>query len=155
MATFERSVVVEAPRVWLFDVMQDYARRLEWDEFLEEARLVGGASAAALGVRALCVDRAGRGMETEYVAFRRPERVAVRMTRGPWVVSHFAGSWIYRSLGSTSTEVRFRYSLRARLLGRLGDALLARLFARQMTRRLLSAKQRLEALRARDERVAL
>ena len=94
MGTFARSVVVKRPRAALFAIMQDYGRRLEWDPFLSEARLVD-AEAAGLGVKAWCVDHAGRGMETEYVSFQPPERVAVKMTRGPWMFRSFAGSWVY------------------------------------------------------------
>ena len=67
MTTFARSIEVAAPQAWLFELMQDYDRRLAWDEFLSKAELVGGAKASALGVRAWCVDKSGRGMETEYV----------------------------------------------------------------------------------------
>lgn len=148
VTTFARSIEVDAPQAWLFELMQDYDRRLAWDEFLEKAELVGGATASAVGVRAYCVDTSGRGMETEYVAFKPPERVAVKMTRGPWMFQSFAGSWAYRSLGEERTEITFRYSMELfpRVLGKLGDRLLARVFARDMERRLTSAKSRLERL---------
>lgn len=145
--TFERSIVIDAPAPWLFDIMQDYDRRLLWDEFLSEARLVGGAREAAVGVRAYCVDKSSRGMETEYVSFKRPTRVAVRMTSGPWMFASFAGSWGYEPAGE-GTRVTFRYhmQLRPRWLGSWGDRALAGFFSRDMERRLVSAKQRLEAL---------
>ena len=148
MKTFSRSIEIAAPRPWLFTIMQDYARRLEWDAFLSKAELVGGATSSAVGVRALCVDHAGRAMETEYVSFKPFERVAVKMTSGPWMFGAFAGSWIYRELPTGGTEVTFRYSmaLRSRVLGAQGDAALARVFSWNMGKRLRSAKQRLEAL---------
>lgn len=140
MPTFERSIEVEGSRERIFWWMQDYGRRLEWDPFLRVAELVD-APRAALGVRAWCVDHAGRGMETEYVSFRPPERVAVRMTRGPWMFSSFAGAWIYDELGEGRTRVTFRYHVEARpRLGPLTDWILARVFAREM-------QARLEALR--------
>jgi len=148
MTTFARSIEVDAPRAWLFDVMQDYTRRLEWDEFLSKAELVGDARGSGLGVRAFCVDRSGRGMETEYVSWKPPERVAVKMTRGPWMFASFAGSWVYTALDDRRTEMTFRYSmeLRPRLLGKLGDKLLVRVFSADMEKRLASAKARLERL---------
>lgn len=91
MPTFEQAITVNVARDPLFWLMQDYRRRLEWDEFLSSAQLLDGATRADVGVRAWCVDTKGRGMETEYVAFRPPERVAVKMTRGPWMFSSFAG----------------------------------------------------------------
>ena len=148
MKTFSRTIEINAPRAWLFTIMQDYSRRLEWDAFLSKAELVGGALTSAVGVRALCVDNAGRAMETEYVSFKPFERVAVKMTHGPSMFGAFAGSWIYKDLPNGHTELTFRYSmeLRSRLLGAHGDAALARLFRWNMGKRLISAKQRLEAL---------
>ena len=140
MPTFERSIVVRAPRAPLFDLMQDYERRLEWDPFLREARLVD-AAASAVGVRAWCVDQDGRGMETEYVSFDRPNRVAVRMTKGPWMFRKFAGAWIYEEIDATTTRVVFKYHVEAIVrFGRIGDAVLTRIFAKEM-------RYRLEALR--------
>ncbi len=153
MTTFARSIEVAAPQAWLFELMQDYDRRLAWDEFLSKAELVGGAKASALGVRAWCVDKSGRGMETEYVSFKPPLRVAVKMTRGPWMFHSFAGSWAYRAIDDARTEVTFRYNLelRPRLLGKVGDRLLARIFSRDMEQRLASAKARLERLYRESE----
>jgi ribosome-associated toxin RatA of RatAB toxin-antitoxin module len=143
--TFERSIVVRAPRAALFDLMQNYDRRLEWDPFLSEARLVD-AREAGLGVRAWCVDQAGRGMETEYVSFERPERVAVRMTRGPWMFGKFAGAWIYESVEPDSTRVIFKYHVRSRIhLGALSDFVLAKIFAREMQMRLDALKRAVES----------
>ncbi|NUO50561.1 MAG: SRPBCC family protein [Polyangiaceae bacterium] len=152
MTTFARSIQIDVPRGWLFEVMQRYDRRLEWDEFLSKAELVAPATRAALGVRAFCVDHAGRGMETEYVSFSPPERVAVKMTSGPWMFRSFAGSWVYRAVDDEHTEVTFRYSmeLRPRLLGKLGDRLLAKIFSADMEKRLASAKSRLERLYAAE-----
>lgn len=144
MPTFERSILVHAGAAALFDLMQDYERRLRWDPFLSEARLVE-ATAAGVGVRAWCVDRRGRGMETEYVSFDRPRRVAVRMTKGPWIFRKFAGAWIYEAVEAGITRVTFKYHVEARLrLGRLGDAVLARVFAREMDDRLRALARAVE-----------
>jgi ribosome-associated toxin RatA of RatAB toxin-antitoxin module len=114
MSTFETSVVVAAPARALFDLSQDYRRRLEWDPFLCEARLVE-AEAAAVGVRAWCVSKRPRfGMETEYVTFQPPDVVAVKMTRGPIFLESFAGSWRFESLDERTTRVAMRYTLRTK-----------------------------------------
>ena len=94
-------------------------------------------SANALGV----VDKWGRGMETEYVSFRPPERAAVRMTKGPWVFSRFAGSWIYRQRAPQLTEVTFKYRVESRIqLGALSDSVMRFAFGRKMRGRLLALK---------------
>src|SRR5690349_5911791 len=112
--TFEKSVAIDASPGALFDLSQDYDRRLEWDPFLRSARLVGDARAAGVGVRALCVARSGWAMETEYVSFNPPRATAVKMTRGPWFLDSFAGSWRFEEEAPGRTRVSFRYSLTAR-----------------------------------------
>src|SRR5262245_11480151 len=111
--TFEHSAVIAAAPAELFGLTQDYARRLDWDPYLRSAELVGGAPAPAVGVRAFCVSRGGLGMGTEYVSFTPPRATAVKMTRGPWVLSKFAGSWLFKEVSPGWTRVRFRYHLRA------------------------------------------
>ena len=79
----------------IFDLVHDYQRRLEWDPFLQEARLLGGAKEAGRGVRTLCVARsrlAGLGMETVYITYSPPRVAAVQMTRGPWFLKSFAAA---------------------------------------------------------------
>ncbi len=144
MATFERSVVIRAKPTPLFDLMQDYERRLEWDPFLRSAELIG-ATSAGLGVRAWCVDQRGRGMETEYVSFKRPRRVAVKMTRGPWIFKSFSGSWIYDKVDDQHTRVRFRYHVEARLPLPWSERLLEAIFSGEMQKRLLALKEAVEA----------
>ncbi len=111
---FEHSAVVDASPEVVFQLTQDYSRRLAWDPFLRQARLLGGATVPAVGVRAWCVAQAGIGMETEYVSYRPPRVVAVKMTRGPWMLETFGGTWEFAPLDGGRTEATFRYLLRAR-----------------------------------------
>src|SRR5262245_48082399 len=97
--TFEQTIVIAAPPEVLFRLTQDYPHRLEWDPFLRTAELVGGAKEAGVGVRAWCVARNGMGMETEYVSYHPPRVAAVKMTKGPWLLAHFAGSWRFEEVG--------------------------------------------------------
>ncbi len=130
--TIERSIDIPAPATWLFDLTQDYSRRLDWDPYLVKAELHG--EQAAVGVRAWCVSKLPRwGMETEYVSFDRPHVVAIKMTKGPKILRMFAGSWRFDESGS-STRVTFKYRFETR------PALLAPVtelaFARDMVKRL-------------------
>jgi hypothetical protein len=143
--TFEESIEIDAEPAELFGLSQDYDRRLEWDPFLRSARLVG-AREAGVGVRALCVARSGWAMETEYVSFNPPRATAVRMTRGPWFLSSFAGSWRFEEIGLGRTRVGFRYSLQARprALSWLLNPVLARSFGRDTRARLRALKEAVE-----------
>jgi ribosome-associated toxin RatA of RatAB toxin-antitoxin module len=144
--TFEQSIEIAAAPEALFALTQDYARRLEWDPFLKSAELVGGATTAAVGVRAYCVARTGLGMETEYVSFNPPRTTAVKMTRGPWLLAGFAGTWRFEPLAPDRTRVVFRYHLRARprWLAWLLTPVLAQVFARDTRKRLAALKEAVE-----------
>jgi len=140
--TFEEFVVIDAPAAELFDLSQDYGRRLEGGPFLRSAALVGGATAPGLGVRALCVARTGWAMETEYVSFNPPRATAVKMTQGPWFLDGFAGSWRFEEAGPGRTRVGFRYRLQGRpkWLSPLLTPLLAWSFTRDTRARLQAFK---------------
>lgn len=144
--TFDESVVIDASPAELFDLSQDYGRRLEWDPFLRSAALVGGAHRPEVGVRALCVSKGGWAMETEYVSFHPPRATAVKMTRGPWFLESFAGSWRFEEVAPGRTRVGFRYSLKAwpGWLSRLLEPFLARAFARDTRKRLDALKAAVE-----------
>ena len=144
--TFEQSVEIAAGAAELFALTQDYARRLEWDQFLKSAELLNGATRAGVGARAWCVAHNGLGMETEYVSFNPPRTCAVKMTRGPRLIASFAGAWNFEEVGPGRTRVRFRYHLRTRprWLSWLLTPVAARLFARD-------TRRRLEALRVAVE----
>ena len=136
--TFEDAILIRQTPEALFALTQDYGRRLEWDPFLRSAALVGGAAQAGPGVRAYCVAHNGLGMETEYVSWNPPSVAAVKMTRGPWFIGGFAGSWRFRPQGDGRTRVVFRYSVRGRpaWLGALLNPILVRVFGREVRRRL-------------------
>src|SRR4051812_49592085 len=102
---FRHSIEVAAEPAVLFDLTQDYRRRLDWDPFLKEARLLDGAEGPGVGVRARCVAHNGLGMETRYVSFNPPGACAVEMTRGPWFFRAFSGSWRFGEGGPGPTRV--------------------------------------------------
>ena len=147
--TFEESIDVDSGQVDLFWLSQDYGRRLGWDPFLQSAQLLDNAAEAAMGVRALCVSHGGWEMETEYVSFNPPQTTAVKMTRGPWFLESFAGSWRFEELAPRQTRVHFAYHLQAqpRWLARLLTPILMKVF-------LSETRNRLQALRVAAARVA-
>lgn len=102
MPTFSQTLEIHVGAPMLFAMTQDYSRRLHLDPFLREARLVGGAPAAGMGIRAW-------GLETEYVSFDPPRVAAVRMTRGPALLAAFAGSWRFDEVEPGRTRVTFTY----------------------------------------------
>ena len=85
-------------------------------------------------------------METEYVSFNPPRAVAIKMTRGPWFLESFAGSWRFEQVEPGITRVGFHYSVRARprWLAWLLTPVLSRVFARDTRRRLRALKEAVE-----------
>lgn len=130
----------------VFDLSQDYLNRLQWDPFLKTADLLDGATSPGVGVRARCTSKSGWNMETEYVSFNRPHTTAVKMTRGPWFLLSFAGSWHFVEVSPGVTAVTFTYLLRAKpsWLSWIMTPLLTRAFANDTKKRLIALKNAIE-----------
>ena len=149
MRTVEAWIDIRATPEVAFDLIHDYPRRLEWDPFLKEARLLEGAESAAVGVQARCTARNGFGglvMETVYVSFDRPRVAAVKMTRGPAVLETFAASLRQDDVeaGITRVTYRFNFSTKPRWLRAILDPIAAALFRREVRQRLQALKRYLE-----------
>jgi len=111
---FTESIIINEQPEAIFDLTQNYDRRLDWDTFLVKAQLIEGASAAGKGVRACCVAHNGLAMETEYVSFNRPKVTAIKMTKGPHLFKSFHGSWVFKPEGEGKTCVTFLYAFKFR-----------------------------------------
>lgn len=137
-----------APEV-VFDLIHDYSRRLDWDPFLREARLLNDAPAADLGVSSRCVARravGGCGMDTVYVSFARPTVAAVKMTRGPFLFHSFAATIRQEPIDDNTTRVTYRYNFKSqpRWLAFLVEPIISWVFHRETCRRLAALKHFLE-----------
>jgi hypothetical protein len=73
------------------------------------------------------------------------------MTRGPAVLTSFAGTWRFEDAGPGTTRVVFRYHLKARprVLRPLLEPVLLALFARDTRLRLRALKRAAESLAVR------
>jgi ribosome-associated toxin RatA of RatAB toxin-antitoxin module len=140
------SVLVGKPADLLFELSQNYARRLEWDTYLSEAYLLGSAREASLGVESHCKSRSGRVMVSRYIAYSPPTHAAVEMVHGPWPLQQFGGTWRFRKAGPTTTEVQFIYNfkLRPAALRWLLEPVVALLYGRSMQRRANAFKRWVE-----------
>jgi hypothetical protein len=138
------SEFIAAPAETIFELSQDYSRRLSWDPFLREARLLDNAGSAGVGIRSWCVSWFGIGMEAEYVSYNPPRVVAVKMTKGPWILGQFAASWNFHAIQSDQTEVTFLYSFQLKRAVRGLTPVLGAFFEYEMRRRLHSLKKACE-----------
>ena len=151
MKTLEAAIEIRSSAEAIFDLIHDYARRLDWDPFLKEACLLDGARAAGLGVKSRCTARngfAGLAMESVYVSFDRPRVAAVRMTRGPALLETFAASIRQDEIGSGLTRVTYRFNFLTRpgWLRPMMAPIAAALFLKEMRGRLRALKRYVEGL---------
>ena len=149
MKSLEARIDIEAEPEAIFDLIHDYDRRLDWDPFLQEACLIDGARKADVGVRSICVAGgwfAGLTMETMYVSFRRPDIAAVKMTKGPFVLSSFAASIAVGRGAMSRSTVTYRFNLRTRpsWFRFVMEPVAARVFRRETRLRLIALKRHLE-----------
>jgi hypothetical protein len=150
MLSREESIEIAASPADVFDLIHDYARRLEWDPFLKRAVILGGAAAAGRGIHTLCVAKnrlGGIGMETVYVAFDRPHLAAVKMVRGPLLLDSFAASLRQDEIASGRTRVTYKYTFetRPRWLRWACGPVCRWVFARETRGRLRALKRFLES----------
>ena len=105
---------IRAPRSWLFDLSQDYSRRLDWDPFLESYRFVTADGIPRVGAEVSGRARNGFTMHARYISFDPPAVAAFEMVSGPWFFRTFAGAWRFVETSADSTLVSFNYSFTVR-----------------------------------------
>ena len=144
------AVEIDASCEAVFALVHDYGRRLEWDSMLSEARLLGGATAAGLGVRSLCVGTwksAFLAMETEYVRFEPGRVAAVKLTNRPPFFERLGAAIRHEPLEPGRSRTTYVYAFRARppWLAPALEPLMRSMITREI-------RARLEALRRFMER---
>lgn len=68
----------------------------------------------SVGTQVMVRSKLGMEMLVEFVQVAPPSRAAIKMVRGPRLISKFAGSWIFDAKGSHITIARFRYTIATR-----------------------------------------
>jgi ribosome-associated toxin RatA of RatAB toxin-antitoxin module len=139
MPRVESTVVVPLPPAAAFALSQTYGElRYRWDPFVREQRLLDGAPSAAKGVRTWTKSRHHLTMVSEYVTFRPPTHVGMRMVTGPWFFKSFSGGWHFAPADGGGTEATWRYNFTVRptWLAPLADRIGTRLLGRDIDRRL-------------------
>ncbi|HET6952903.1 MAG TPA: SRPBCC family protein [Acidimicrobiales bacterium] len=139
MPRVESTVTVPLDPARAFALSQTYGElRYRWDPFVREQRLLGGATGAAKGVRTWTRSRHRLTMVSEYVTFRPPGHVGMRMVTGPWFFRTFSGGWNFAPAADGGTEATWRYTftIRPGWLAPVADRIGAWLLGRDIRRRL-------------------
>ena len=103
------SIIIQSNREAIFDLTQDYDKRLLWDTFLKKAELID-TTEAGIGMKAWCVSKHGLGMETEYLSFKRPRAAAIKQSKPSLLFRRFSGSWLFKDADAGMVNVIFTYS---------------------------------------------
>lgn len=115
MPRVESSVEVDLPVATAFRLSQTYGElRYRWDPFVREQHLLDGATRAGRGVRTATTSRHRLRMVSEYVSFKPPHQVGMKMVEGPWFFEQFSGGWSFQDLGADRTRATWRYTFRCR-----------------------------------------
>jgi len=147
MKTIKHQIEINLNQTDLFDLTQDYSRRLEWDTYLSEAYLLNGAKFADVGVDSFCKNKSGSVMISRYISFNRPSVAAVTMIKGSYILSRFSGAWNVKKIDEMNSILIFTYNfeLKGGLLGRLILPVVAYLFSNDMKKRLNTIKSYVES----------
>ena len=108
MGVVQSKVVVRATADDCFCVASSYGVRLEWDPFVRAQRLVD-ADRPGPGVRTWTKSRHGLTMVSEYLSYKRPTLMGMKMVEGPPLFRTFSGSWHFVDLEGGGAQVTFRY----------------------------------------------
>lgn len=140
MPVVESSVVVPIDPATAFAVSQTTGEvRLRWDPFIRRQSFLDGVVAPGTGVRTLTQHRLGLRMVSEYVSYRPPTTVGMKMVTGPWFFRVMAAGWRFEPHGEGQTRAVWRYSFSCRprwlapVAERLGVLVLRRDIERRIT----------------------
>ncbi len=139
MPRVEASVVIPLPGDVAFAVSQTQGEvRYRWDNFVRSQTLMHGAQQPAPGVQTRTRSKHGFSMISEYISFRPPKQVGMKMVQGPWFFEKFAAGWSFRQLEDDRTEATWRYtfSIRPSWLRPAADPIGIRLLQRDIERRI-------------------
>ena len=139
MPVVESRIVVPVSPETAFAVSQTTGEaRLRWDPFIRRQRFVDGATAPGTGVRTLTVHRLGFRMISEYVSYRPPSNVGMKMVTGPWFFAKLGGGWRFSDAGDGRTLAVWRYNFgcRPRWLAPIAERIGALVLRRDIDRRI-------------------
>ena len=133
MPVVESELIVPVPVDVAFDVSQTTGEiRMLWDPFIRRQHFLGGAKEPGVGARTLTVHRSGLRMTTEYVSYRPPTNVGMKMLTGSWFFERLAGGWHFDAVTASTTRAVWKYNFAcqpkwlAPLAERIGAVILQR-----------------------------
>ena len=142
------SVTISRPSAEVFDLIQDYPRRLTWDTLLRKAILFDAEP--GVGAIAACSAKwwlGGFTFRTRYVSFDRPRLAAVTLTDPVFVFAKWAASIRHKDVptGGSTVTYTLTFTGRPRFFARLTERVALAAFRIETSRRLRALKRFLES----------
>ena len=139
------SIKINANSDAVFELIHNYDIRLQWDSMLCEAKLLGGATKAANGVRTRCVGNwkcLWLAIEADYLRFEEGKIAAVKMSNRPMFFAEFAATIRHDDLENGRSKVTYIYHFNAtpRRLAFLLEPIMKFCLNREVTHRLAALK---------------
>ena len=106
--TFDRDID------WLFDFTQDFNNRKKWDKQTLEINFIGDFIELKKGTRVYTKSIEGVFMETEYLTFKSPNEISIKMINTSPIFRDFIGTWNYDSTDNLKTTIKITYSFNLR-----------------------------------------
>ncbi len=141
MPVVEAVITVPIPPDLAFAVSQTTAPiRYRWDPFVREQHFVGGATRPGKGVQTFTRSRHGFSMISEYVSYAPGSHVGMKMVKGPWFFTVFAGGWRFAAVPDRPDETvatwRYNFQCRPAFLRPIADRIGIALLGRDIRRRI-------------------
>ena len=107
-------IEINKERHWLFEYTQDFSKRIKWDKQTRKIEFIGQESELKKGSLVYTESIEGIGMETEYLIFKKPEKISIKMINKSKVFKAFTGKWEYLKLESNITVLKITYQFNLR-----------------------------------------
>ena len=99
---------------WLFDFTQDLNNRKTWDKQTLEIDIIGDIIELKKGTRVYTKSVEGIMMETEYLTFKSPNEISIKMMNKSPIFRNFIGTWKYDSTNNCKTTIKITYCFNLR-----------------------------------------
>ena len=94
---------------WLFNFTQNIDERLKWDKQTTEIGFINDNTALEEGTGVFTKSKEGLHMETEYLSFYPPNKIAIKMINNSNLFKNFVGVWTYKSEQKKQTILQITY----------------------------------------------
>lgn len=114
--------------------------RKRWDPFIRTQYFLGGATVPAKGVHTYTVQRFGFRMESEYVSYKPPSNVGMKMTKGSWFFERLGGGWRFSAADDDPARTlavwRYNFACKPKWLAPIAERIGAWVLQRDIDRRI-------------------